>query len=121
METDEWRQDPAIMVAPLSLKQFWDCFLEDDSPYNTQAMMVDPEDIVLLGSDWRAPTQGHEVLLGKPVIQEWILEKSIRMHQAFVPDFVEYYARYSLIERNETYIRIFEQHTTTNAPYTDTF
>ena len=45
----------------------------------------------------------------------------MRIRQTFVPDFVEYYGRYSLMERNDTHIKIFEQHVTRDAPYSDTF
>ena len=83
--------------------------------------MVSSEDLLLLYTEWRNPSPGQEIHLDTPVLEERILEKSMRIRQAFAPDYVDYYARFSLLEKNETYIRVFEQHITRNAPYTDTF
>ena len=30
---EEWIQDPEVLVVPLSLEQYWDCFWADDAPY----------------------------------------------------------------------------------------
>ena len=121
LQGDEWIQSPQTLVAPLSLEQFWDCYWTNDAPYYLEAIMVDPEDLLLLSTNWRRPSEGQTVLIGKPVIQERIFEKDKRARIAFAPDFVNYYARFSLVERNETYMQVFEQHITTGAPYTDTF
>ena len=83
--------------------------------------MVSSEDLLLLSTDWRNPSPGEEVHLDTEVIQERILEKSMRIRQAFAPDYVDYYARFSVLEKNETYVKVFEQHITRNAPYTDSF
>ena len=55
---DEWQESMQILVSPLSLEQYWDCYWSDDAPYYLQAIILDPEDIVLLGTDWRQPSQG---------------------------------------------------------------
>ena len=36
--TDEWKQDPEILVSPMSLEDFWSCFWADDAPYYVEAI-----------------------------------------------------------------------------------
>ena len=75
----------------------------------------------MLSTGWRKPTEGFDTILDQPVLQERIFEKNMRLHIAFAPDFVDYYARFSILEKNETYMKVFEEHITYDAPYTDSF
>ena len=79
MQGEGWKMDPQILVAPLSLDSFWDCFWVNDAPYYLQAIMVSSEDLLLLSTDWRNPSPGEEVHLDTEVLEERILEKSMRI------------------------------------------
>ena len=78
-EGGEWIQYMDLQVLPLSLDQYWDAFLSDEAPYYIQAVMRDPEDIVLEISDWREPSEGFEIVNGRPVIQEKLLTRNLRV------------------------------------------
>ena len=67
-------------MAPLSLEKFWDAFLSDDAPYYIESIMLDPEDMLLLSTEWRKPSDDYENLLDTPVLKERIFEKSMRLH-----------------------------------------
>ena len=33
LQGEGWGQDPEILIAPLSLQQYWDCYWADDAPF----------------------------------------------------------------------------------------
>ena len=67
---DEWIIAPEILVAPLSLDQFWDAFWANDAPYFVQAMVRDEEDTIMTVTEWGPPTEGYEELHGSFVLQQ---------------------------------------------------
>ena len=67
---DEWIIAPEILVAPLSLDQFWDAFWANDAPYFVQAMVRDEEDTIMTVTEWGPPTEGYEGLHGSFVLQQ---------------------------------------------------
>ena len=54
------------------------------------------------------------------VLEERIVIKEMRTRSAFAPDYTNLKIRISLLEKDETYIKIGQVHNT-NAPYGETF
>ena len=78
-EGGEWIQYMDLQVLPLSLDQYWDAFLSDEAPYYIQAVMRDPEDIVLEITDWREPSEGFKTVNGRPALKEKLLTRNLRV------------------------------------------
>ena len=97
-----------LQVLPLSLDQYWDAYVGNEAPYYIQAIMRDPEDIVLEVRDWGEPSPGFETVNGRTVLKEKYLSRKLRVRQAFAPKYCNYYVVFSLLERNDTHITIFE-------------
>ena len=118
--TDEWKQDPEILVSPMSLEDFWSCFWADDAPYYVEAITRDPDDKLKFITAWGPPTPGFEEGFGKPVIEERRLEKKVRT-RGMGPDYAYLKAYTSLVEKTDTRILIKQTQKTEDAPYVDTF
>ena len=118
---EEWLQDPEILVTPLSLTQFWECYFSDNAPYYVNALYRDPEDYITLSTAWGDPEMYEEGFLDMPVLQERKMLKTIRNREPFTPDWSYIEHRYMLLEKTDTNIKIGEVHITSNAPYVDKF
>ena len=60
LQGNKWAQDPEILVAPLSLDQFWEAYWADDAPYYLQAIVRDVDDSIVESTAWGPPTEGKE-------------------------------------------------------------
>ena len=56
LQGKKWAQDPEILVAPLSLDQFWEAYWADDAPYYLQAIVRDVDDSIVESTAWGPPT-----------------------------------------------------------------
>jgi len=64
LQGEGWKQDPEILVTPLTLEEYWDCYWSDNAPYYVQALERDPEDEMLSNTAWSDPTPGYEMAGG---------------------------------------------------------
>ena len=117
---EDWSQDPEILVTPLSLTQFWDCYWADNAIYYLNALHRDPDDYITKSTAWSDPVI-TETFLDEPVLQERVILKTIRNREPFTADWSYIDQHYMLLEKTDTKIRIAERHITSNAPYTDKF
>ena len=120
LQGEDWLQDPEILVTPLSLTQFWDCYFADNAPYYANMLYRDPDDYITQSTAWGDPEM-YETFLDVPVLQERKIMKTIRNREPFTPDFSYIEHRYMLLEKTDTKIRFAEVHITSNAPYVDKF
>ena len=92
------------LVLPLSLEDYYDAFWSDYAPYLAPASIRDPEDILIQLTKWIPPTEGFEVVDNRTVMAERHLERDLKFHSAFTPDYCRNFARYSMLEKNETHL-----------------
>ena len=96
---------PEILVAPLSLDQYWEAFWSNEAPYYIQAIIRDEEDSITRSTKW-GPPEIYKELHGGPVLEERLFDKKIRNRVAFAPKFADSYAVFSVLEKTDTKLRI---------------
>ena len=113
LEEDDggWEREMDIQVVPISLSQFWDAFLANDAPYYYLALVDDHLDrpyLLVENEDWGQPSEGEEVIWGKDVVQERMLERfRARKHNLFCQHIHEE-VYLSLVEKTDTKITLKE-------------
>jgi hypothetical protein len=74
-----WDRDLPIMVVPLSLDDFMECFWADDSPYFIPAIETAPTDEIVQYSLWADPTEEDKAMFGDSIISIRKIEKKVHV------------------------------------------
>ena len=118
-EGDDWEQDLDTLVVPLTLDQYWDAFWATDAPYYIEAIPLDPEDELHDNTGWGEPSPGFETELGKTVIQERRLDRTLRLRGNPLARHVHNVVYLSLIERTDTRITLKLTYMSDGQPFAD--
>jgi len=75
---DGWDRDLPIMVIPLDLDSYMECFWGSKAPYYIPALVTGEKNTVVNYSKWKKPSEEAKTVFGNDILGERRIEKHIK-------------------------------------------